>query len=596
MTDSIENISLNWLYAATNREDLNVEELALEVRTVYLCYRQNDQPGYVARLCDDITSHYGNVVFRDVDGLLAGQDWRTELAHQISQSRVVVAIIGCRWGDELLSRRGSEEKDYVRYELNKARELDLPVIPVLLDDAVFPDNLTLGNLIWLKDQQLHHLSDRQNRWTFDSKQLVMQIGNFASLEEVSYSCRLKAKFSHLSIAKITSSASIATMMVILALSFFNGSESFGVFNKRSKIEPDRMPLTVASIFPRPIVQQGLSKGQIVVDVSAGNFVARQYFEDVSPLRFVVPVSQKNENHFEVQWSYQKNGEKNITLAKLSKSIFIDSGEKLDKIGSFEYSFDFDEDSDGKNNFEEVSENRNPFSVFEAIVRNNEGDWKVPNNRFSELIDSDQSGDQHYDGGLKSKFSMAHDGNSLYVYLCVNDSNIVADGVGNSDRKNEGGTFSQFWHDDSIEIYINGKHDGDSEWYVDKELFRFVYTPSNKKLVQIRQAKNAGKRACPLDKQLSSVDLKNACDGLPECCSAHNFRTQNLLDVNCSYELDVKLVLSRLGVDVGRKIGFDIEITDDDNGGRRDAKYGWIGSHDITHKDPGTLGAIVLVND
>ena len=63
--------------------------------------------------------------------------------------------------------------------------------------------------------------------------------------------------------------------------------------------------------------------------------------------------------------------------------------------------------------------------------------------------------------------------------------------------------------------------------------------------------------------------------------------------SCEYELEVTLPLAELNMTPGTAIGFDIEITDDDNGGLRDSSSGWIGFDDRSDLDPSTFGTITL---
>ena len=63
--------------------------------------------------------------------------------------------------------------------------------------------------------------------------------------------------------------------------------------------------------------------------------------------------------------------------------------------------------------------------------------------------------------------------------------------------------------------------------------------------------------------------------------------------SCEYEMEVTLPLAELNMTPGSAIGFDIEITDDDNGGLRDSSSGWIGFDDRSDLDPSTFGTITL---
>lgn len=149
---------------------------------IFLSYRRGDVPGYVGRLADGLTNAFGDVVFRDVDSIRGGEQWKLTLQKQVSQAQLVLAIIGERWQSILAER--DPEADYIRFELNLAKMLDIPVIPVRLQDAPFDHEQDLGDLSWLHELQSFELSDRQRRWERDLDQLVEHIENLTSLKRV----------------------------------------------------------------------------------------------------------------------------------------------------------------------------------------------------------------------------------------------------------------------------------------------------------------------------------------------------------------------------------------------------------------------------
>ena len=162
---------------------------------IFLSYRRDDHPGYVARLGDALKNAFGDVVFRDVENILAGDDWQQVLKRKVSQAEVVVAVIGAGWESRLSPTNGSSNQDWVRLELNTAKELGLPVIPVLFDGVEMPAKETLCDLAWLRDKQVHHLSDTQERWVFDIERLCEQIEQITSLKKQGALISLRAPLS-----------------------------------------------------------------------------------------------------------------------------------------------------------------------------------------------------------------------------------------------------------------------------------------------------------------------------------------------------------------------------------------------------------------
>lgn len=153
----------------------------MEKNLIFQSYRRQDVPGYVGRLADHLESAFGKKVFRDVDSIGAGTDWKKVLNKAVSEAQLVIAIIGRHW-QKILEEKNNADADYIRFELNLARLLEKPIIPVKLQDSGFDSRREMGDLNWLKDLQFFELSDRQNRWENDVNELVRQIAELTDLK------------------------------------------------------------------------------------------------------------------------------------------------------------------------------------------------------------------------------------------------------------------------------------------------------------------------------------------------------------------------------------------------------------------------------
>lgn len=151
--------------------------------SIFLSYRRSDEPGYVGRLADSLESAFGEVVYRDVDSVRAGTDWKKSITQAVVRAEVVIAVIGPAWQQLLLSWP-SQERDWVRHELNQARGLDVPIIPVRLANVVFDHKQDLGDLSWLHDLQFFELADGQGRWEADIERLVDEILRLTPLRRI----------------------------------------------------------------------------------------------------------------------------------------------------------------------------------------------------------------------------------------------------------------------------------------------------------------------------------------------------------------------------------------------------------------------------
>ena len=142
---------------------------------IFLSYRREDSPGYVARLEDNIEHAFGaERVFRDVEDISGGAQWREVLEENLAMSGALVLVIGPHWA-EIWRKRADDEVNYVAFELERARELGIPVIPVTLNQASIPRDLDLGSVTWLHDTQSYDISDVQGRWQNDVRGLIQNL-------------------------------------------------------------------------------------------------------------------------------------------------------------------------------------------------------------------------------------------------------------------------------------------------------------------------------------------------------------------------------------------------------------------------------------
>ena len=111
-------------------------------RSIFICYRRADAVDLVGRLYDRLVQRFGDTaVFRDLEKIPAGLDYRTQLSNALSGCKVVIALIGSDWElvkDASGKRRLDDETDYVRLEIVTSLKRNLPVIPLLIDRTSLP--------------------------------------------------------------------------------------------------------------------------------------------------------------------------------------------------------------------------------------------------------------------------------------------------------------------------------------------------------------------------------------------------------------------------------------------------------------------------
>ena len=110
--------------------------------TIFLSYRRDDSADVVGRIYDRLVERFGaSRVFKDVDSIRLGVDFREHLRAAVGECRVLLAVVGPSWGgapDERGLRRLDEDLDYVRIEIEAAFSRSIPVIPVLVRGAALP--------------------------------------------------------------------------------------------------------------------------------------------------------------------------------------------------------------------------------------------------------------------------------------------------------------------------------------------------------------------------------------------------------------------------------------------------------------------------
>lgn len=106
-------------------------------------YRRADSADVTGRIFDRLVKHYGRKsVFRDIDNVPIGVDFRKHIRDALHHSDVLFAVIGPDWrGIKSEGHyRVDEENDLVRIEVETAFKEGVPVIPVLVGDADMPNS------------------------------------------------------------------------------------------------------------------------------------------------------------------------------------------------------------------------------------------------------------------------------------------------------------------------------------------------------------------------------------------------------------------------------------------------------------------------
>jgi hypothetical protein len=110
---------------------------------IFISYRRTDSADVTGRMFDHLKLRFTrDELFKDVDSIPLGIDFRKSISDAVQSCDVVLAVIGRNWlysQDKQGNLRLSNPDDFVRIELEASLERDIPVIPVLVSGADMPE-------------------------------------------------------------------------------------------------------------------------------------------------------------------------------------------------------------------------------------------------------------------------------------------------------------------------------------------------------------------------------------------------------------------------------------------------------------------------
>ena len=110
--------------------------------SIFVSYRRADSAATCGRIYDRLADRFGrDAVFKDVDSIPAGVDFRTHVSNILDQCALQLVVIGAHWlsvTDASGARRLDDPLDLVRIEVETALQRNIPVIPLLVDGAAMP--------------------------------------------------------------------------------------------------------------------------------------------------------------------------------------------------------------------------------------------------------------------------------------------------------------------------------------------------------------------------------------------------------------------------------------------------------------------------
>jgi hypothetical protein len=151
-----------------------LSQARLAVKTIFISYRRQDSGDVTGRIYDRLVQQFGReAIFKDVDSIPLGVDFRISLGDAVGQCNLLLAVIGRQWlssQNESGARRLDDPRDFVRIEIEAALQRDIPVIPLLVQGSEAPGEndmppslqaLVYRNAITIRpDPDFHHDVDR----------------------------------------------------------------------------------------------------------------------------------------------------------------------------------------------------------------------------------------------------------------------------------------------------------------------------------------------------------------------------------------------------------------------------------------------------
>ena len=110
-------------------------------KEIFISYRRADSAGFTISMYQTLKQRFGARVFKDIEDIAAGRDFREVIHENLLSSKVVLVVIGRQWlslTDEAGKQRIFDPEDFVQLEVATALQLKKNVIPVLVDGATMP--------------------------------------------------------------------------------------------------------------------------------------------------------------------------------------------------------------------------------------------------------------------------------------------------------------------------------------------------------------------------------------------------------------------------------------------------------------------------
>ncbi len=336
----------------------------------------------------------------------------------------------------------------------------------------------------------------------------------------------------------------------------------------------------------------------------------------------IEIAANTQVSIEITW-FENFGTTPLTLASLTQTYSIGNTAFSPTVGASEYNKNFDDDNDGFNNLTERNAETNPrdrdsrpngngqepridveiarISPADAPVIDGlgvaytatapvlTGEWAAATQNGTAAGDSlyidnlmIDNGNTQVNSNPFHRWSAMHDGTFLYILIVVDDLSVYQ-----SDSE-------EAYQDDSIDIFIDGDNSDFTNYGdADDRFFGIPLLELNTTIPNRSDSANArlqsGFGSAPLPEGIEfATGLATGPLSFESPPERHDV-----------YE--IKLPLAGFGITPGSPFGLEFQVNDDDDGGERDAAWGWVHptrvneNIDQSWQDPSILGTAILTN-
>jgi len=163
---------------------------------IFISYRRADTQTITDRIYERLSNVFGKKnIFRDIDAIPIGEDFREEIKKAVNKSDVMLVVIGKKWANKANLQRLQDPEDQLRIEIEMAlQSTGKLIIPLLVDDAKMPKKDKLPSSIHGLLSRNAHPIHNDPYFEFDIGKLIEFLGGRNSKQIAELQLNWRAAF------------------------------------------------------------------------------------------------------------------------------------------------------------------------------------------------------------------------------------------------------------------------------------------------------------------------------------------------------------------------------------------------------------------